>query len=170
MSSYNKQPESVLSRSNPTWYVFSITIFYIKCMDLKTWSTCISIPVFARVNHRSCISFIFTSPLQTRTLWNTMGPACMAPWRFLKPAQQSRCYQCHNQRCSKPAVGDWFCSPFGALINKPVYCNQMDLEHCWYESSTWTDVWHTEWWTMVRFLTGCLAQCFRYSFGALAPC
>ena len=70
----------------------------------------------------------------------------------------------------KTAVGDWFCSPFGALINKPVYCNQMDLEHCWYESSTWTDVWHTEWWTMVRFLTGCLAQCFRYSFGALAPC
>ena len=39
MSSYNKQPESALSRSNPTWYsFFSITILYIKCMDLKTWS------------------------------------------------------------------------------------------------------------------------------------
>ena len=72
MSSYNKQPESALSRSNPTWYFFSITILYIKCMDLKTWSTCISMPVFARVNHRSCISFIFTSPLQTRT--------CEIPW------------------------------------------------------------------------------------------
>ena len=85
-------------------FVFSITIFYIKCMDLTTWSTCISIPVFARVNHRSCISFIFTSPLQTRTLWNTMGPACMAPWRFLKPAQQSRCYQCQISDVQNPLL------------------------------------------------------------------
>ena len=104
MSSYNKQPESALSRSNPTWYFFSITILYIKCMDLKTWSTCISMPVFARVNHRSCISFIFTSPLQTRTLWNTMSPACMAPWRFLKPAQQSRCYQCQISDVQNPLL------------------------------------------------------------------
>ena len=34
MSSYNKQPESVLSRSDPTWYFFSITIFLHKMHGL----------------------------------------------------------------------------------------------------------------------------------------
>ena len=53
--------EKHLFRSRANHRLVSSTIFYIKCMDLTTWSTCISIPVFARVNHRSCISFIFTS-------------------------------------------------------------------------------------------------------------
>ena len=129
---------------------FSITILYIKCMDLKTWSTCISIPVFARVNHRSCISFIFTSPLQTRT--------CEIPWvqhawhpgdfwnlRSNLDAINVKSAMFKTLCCLKIAggftsqcIGDYQ----GAPINQPAYCNQMGLEHCWCESSTWIDVWH----------------------------
>ena len=107
MSSYNKQPESVLSRSNPTWYVFSITIFYIKCMDLTTWSTCISLYInssFCTCQSQVLYLLYLHLPFAHTHVVKYNGLGCMVLWWFLKPAQQSRCYQCHISDVQNPLL------------------------------------------------------------------
>ena len=98
MSSYNKQPESVLSRSNPTWYFFPITIFYIKCMDLTTWSTCKSLYInssFCTCQSQVLYLLYLHLPFANTHVVKYHGPSMHGTLAILKPAQQSRCYQCH---------------------------------------------------------------------------
>ena len=107
MSSYNKQPESVLSRSNPTWYFFRSPFFTKKCMDLTTRSTCISLYInssFCTCQSQVLYLLYLHLPFANTHVVKYHGPACMAPWRFLKPAQQSRCYQCHISDVQNPLL------------------------------------------------------------------
>ena len=107
MSSYNKQPESVLSRSNPTWYFFPITIFYIKCMDLTTWSTCKSLYInssFCTCQSQVLYLLYLHLPFANTHVVKYHGPSMHGTLAILKPAQQSRCYQCHISDVQNPLL------------------------------------------------------------------
>ena len=153
MGSYNKQPESVLSRSNPTWYVFSITIFYIKCMDLTTWSTCISL--YINSSFCTCQSQVLyllylhlpfanthvvkyhESSVHPSHVWN-VRINLDAAINFKSAMFKTLCCLKIAGGFTSQCIGDYQ----GAPISQPAYCNQMGLEHRWCESSTWIDVWH----------------------------
>ena len=142
-----------LSRSNPTWYFFPITIFYIKCMDLTTWSTCKSLYINSSFcTCQSQVLYLFylhlpfanthvvkyhESSVHPSHVWNVrinLDAAINVKSAMFKTICCLKIAGGFTSQC----IGDYQ----GAPINQPAYCNQMGLEHRWCESSTWIDVWH----------------------------